>query len=240
MRLAWWVLLVVGVAPSGCSSGQTGSAECVTPISCACELFVGQVVARARFVEVDVANGVGTVELDEVRNPVVLGANPPPGFRVSGPFAAFALQRAKAVGGCEDARSAPPVVDQPVLVTFSRSEYDKLGCENCPEACDPGCLGTSDPPPLAAELWTLPWADAYDFGGTVVLSTEVSSLTSFFQCSQRFPAMVAPCDDTVTYEQGPFGCSTAVSRRPSSGWGGLVALALAAALLRRRVYRSTE
>jgi hypothetical protein len=225
MRLARWVLLVLGAVSGGCGSGQTGSADCARPTTCACQLLANQIVARAHFIDVDGEARTGTVELDEVLNETPLGANPSPGFRVSGSFLPFVVELAKTTSACEAVLVAPPVVDQPVLVTFSRDAYARLGCTNCPDGCDAGCVEALDPPPLEAEFWTLPWESSYDFAGTPVSPAEMSTLSNVSECEGRFPAAPVACNDTVTIEQGPFGCSVSTApRRAPLPWVGLAAL----------------
>jgi hypothetical protein len=174
-------------------------------------------------VELDEARGRATVELEQTLTSPSLGATPPVGQRVTGPFAVFNPKRATAPNGCEDTRAAPLVVDAQVLVTFPRMEYERVGCTNCPNGCDAACVPAPDPPPLESPFWVLPWADQYDFAGTALHSTELSTLSDYNECASRFPAPLTECNDTV----GPsFACTLAPGASPRA-WFGLVVLALA-------------
>jgi hypothetical protein len=228
MRFAWWVLPVVGLAGTACGSGQTGSAECPAQISCGCEFFVGRIAARGRVVEVDGASGRAVIELEETLGAMPFTAAPPPGQRVVGPFAVFQPSRAKAQDGCEDTRAAPLVVDEQVLVTLSRADYERVGCTNCPDGCDAGCVAVTEPPTLETSFWVLPWAPQYDFAGTVVSSTELSTVSQHGECVSRFPAPQKECIDHAVVD-GPFGACALAPGSSGRAWLGLVALALAGA-----------
>jgi hypothetical protein len=206
MRLAWWVFPLLGLGASACLSGQTGSADCIESISCGCEFFSNRDAARGRVIEVDEARGRAVIELEEILTSMPIGPALAAGQRVVGPFAVFNPARAMARLACEDTRAAPPVVEEQVLVTFNRWDYE-------------------------ISFWLLPWADQYDFAGTMLSTTELRTLSERDECASRFPPPPVECNDVVA---GPFGaCALAPAASPRA-WVGLVVMALAGVLRRLR------
>jgi hypothetical protein len=91
----------------------------------------------------------------------------------------------------------------------------------------------TSPPPLETTFWVLPWADQYDFAGTVLSASELSTAGEYGECVSRFPAPLGECDDVVTFE-GPFGACALTPGSSPRAWLGLVVLGLAGALRRFR------
>jgi hypothetical protein len=93
-------------------------------------------------------------------------------------------------------------------------------------------VAVTDPPLFETSFWVLPWAEQYDFGGTVLSSTELSTLSDVNSCVSRFQAPPVECNDVVVMD-GPLGCALAPGSSPRA-WLGLVVLALAGAFRRLR------
>jgi len=208
-----WVASVAGIALSSlglgaCSSGQTGSPDCVGPVSCVCDpLYGGGTLLR---VHAESA-GAGKLEavVDEVFAPSDRAPNAQLGDRVGGSVLA---ERP-----C--ARGAPSTlqVGAELLVLYS--------------------AGVSRDPtqPRSAALldgvfsFAIPWADTLSFGdSTQLASAELSVLFTPESCLERFPADPAPpCNDT------PASAACSAAPRESGGGPGWFALLFGLGLLVR-------
>jgi len=212
MRFGWVVL--VAVALGGCLSGQTGSPDCVGPVSCICDPLYGAGTLMRVHVEV-VESGRLEAVVDEVFL-TVYGATSPvvAGDRVGGALSAT----------LPCAGDGYPSVDvgSELFVLYSP------GYEQGASRLLDGVFS-----------WAVPWADTLSFGDSVELaSSEVAVLSTPESCQERFPPKPAPpCHDTQT----GVACSAAVGPKDGAGnaaW--LLGLSLVFASFRRRGRRGAR
>lgn len=248
------VALLAGVV--GCSSGQTGSPECVETYSCVCSrLNGGGAVARAR---VDsYGDGMLAVEvIDVVKPKESTAANP------------YELEPGERLGGVlmETTPCAPSVAelkpDTQLLVSYDSAragDVDNCGpfqqcaesrCQNlnsmlleeCWQTCMTDTAATCDELRQAGLLdgvfnWAVPWGEQLDFGdGHRLASSEVSVLSDYQSCIERFPPPEPPpCNDS----SGGLSCSAIGPRNdattgPRAALSVLLGAGTAWLLIRRR------
>jgi hypothetical protein len=210
MRFAW-LALALGFALScplgGCLSGQTGSPECVGPVSCLCDpLYSAGTLLRVHVERVEAGKLEAVV--DEVfpshygDNGVVAGDRVAGSVTAEQPCAQDAAPNAQ-VGG-------------ELFVLFSPGYPPEGGATLLDGVFS----------------WAIPWAETLSFGGSFELaSVEVAVLSSPESCRERFPpAPAPPCNDTQT----GMACSAAPASSAGGGGYGALLLGLTALLLGAR------
>lgn len=246
--------LMTALALAGCTSGQTGSPDCVGPTACLCDTLYtagtllrvhvessesGRLVAAVDSVFWTVSSDVTWLEVGDRIGGALTGQQP-----------------------CRDEAVAPPARESDLLVLFSPGNTagfpncdDDLACverdcrdleepelSDCWAACDSETEQICSEHRRAALLdgvftFAVPWSEPLDFGGDKQLTqTDLELLRSPETCFERFPAApAAPCNDVVTDD-----CSvarplaTTPPSAPSATWLGLLALAALARRVPRR------
>jgi len=199
------VILAIGFALScplgGCLSGQTGSPDCVGPVSCICDPLYGAGTLLRVHVESVEARKLEAV-VDEVFSTVYGASHVAAGDRVAGSLLAEQP--------C--ARDAAPTVQVggELFVLYS-----------------PGFTEGQAMLLDGVFSWAVPWADTLAFGASTELSsTEISVLATPESCQERFPPTPAPpCNDTQT------GLACSATPGSGEGGVGPTALLLGLAML---------
>lgn len=248
-RSSIW-LVVIALASAACSSGQTGSPDCVGAQSCVCDpLYGAGTLLRVQPSAVEA--GQLRADVEEVFAPEGVVPAAAVGDRVGG---SLAVERPCAPSDPSDLK-----VGTELLVLYSAGFSD--GYPNCPElqkcqssecaampeAARPACWAnceqsTYDSCQSQREralldgyfAWAVPFEDPLDFGGEHRLSpSELSVLQTPESCYQRFPAPPAPpCEDT----RSGLSCRAA----PPARGVGEGALSAALALLVLAAFRRRE
>jgi hypothetical protein len=248
------VALLAGVV--GCSSGQTGSPDCVGTDACVCDpLSAGGAVARVR---VDsYGEGMLAVEVIEVVKPrESTGANQ------------YQLEPGERLGGLvmETTPCAPsgaePIPDTELLVSYDSlraGDVDNCGpfqhcaesrcqglnsmlLEECWQTCMTDTAATCDELRQAGLLdglfnWAVPWGEQLDFGDGLRLgSSEVGVLADYQSCIERFPApQPPPCNDTSSgLSCSAIGPRNDATNAPRAALSVLLGAGAAWLLIRRR------
>jgi len=202
-------MLALGL--TGCSSGQTGSADCAGPSSCVCDSGAGGSLLRVQITQADAEHLEVTVV-----EPLSLGqfvseaerAQLAPGAAIAG-----ALVRTRPCSiGLNVGLPAEFTAGSELLVDFSVGDT----------AAD-GAFG-----------FAVPWQNTLEFGmGHSLPSADVSVLFDVNTCLDRFPANpVPPCDDTVSGF-----CAQAPLQQSHRSAGLLAAFAAASIVFGRRHQR---
>jgi hypothetical protein len=241
----------VSLATLGCSSGQTGSPDCIGPTSCICDpLYSGGKLVRVRAERVESGRLEGTVQQTFT----------------SSYGAASDVMEGDRIGGSQSTeqpcnRGAGRTIRAGTELLVLYGEGRNGGYPNCPDfpACASAeCVGLEEQAlsdcwatcetrteEVCAQhrnaalldghfLWAMPWQDPLDFGDSNRLSTsELDVLSSPEACLERFPADPAPpCGETSNQPR----CIAAPPRTDSSGsvaWLLLSAGLLLSSVLRR-------
>lgn len=206
-------------ASSACTSGQTGSPECLGPSACLCDsLYAGGTLLRVRVERFESDELAAVVEQTFPRT------DEAPGLIVEGDRVGGTSWRQQP---CAPEAAATSLSPGATLLAYYV----------------PGSAGDGSAEQRAAALldgyfdWAVAWQDPLDFGDSTLLSrSELGLLDSREACLERFPATPAPpCNDS----QGSPQCSMA---RPPAvtgarGSGLLLLAAIATALARRVTFR---
>ena len=241
---------LLAIVLGGCFSGQTGSPECVEPISCLCDpLYAPGPLLRVHGESAD-ENGRLVAVVDEVfsLHPTDIQV----GERVGGAI----LQQKP----CNLEYQGDPLVGAELFVMFSPGNqggypncnaFSSCAAANCEGLAEPAvtdcwntCSGqvevTCEADRQAALLdgafsWVVPWADTLDFGDAWgehrLAATDMAVLENVNTCLARFPAAAAPCQDSSS---GPCTISApSPERRDGEAWAGIAALLGMAAFVRR-------
>jgi len=241
---------------SGCVSGQTGSPDCVGPVSCLCDpLYAPGPLLRVHGESAD-GSGHLVAVVDQVfsLHPTDIQV----GDRVGG-----SIMREKS---CDPGYHESTLVGADLFIMFFRgndggypncSAFQACASQNCeglPEPKLSDCWSTCSTQTEAtceaarraslldgAFSWVIPWGDTLDFGDPVhrFSSADLSALENVNTCLARFPADPAPpCHDTN--DQVTCTIRTAVPEAHGPyGWPGLLAFLGVVAALRRRRKRTS-
>lgn len=240
MKAAGWCLLLCGFVAPACSSGQTGSAGCIYPVSCVCGSLSGAYLARATVSEV--GKSEITLVVDEVLNPSAQFDERDLQRKIVGPY--YSVTQPCGI----DAPSYYAGVGASVFVSFAPETYLRLscaaysGCESrcssntyvdlqlCRDDCARACVPDRSSDTILAAPLVLPWADPLDFGplGSVSMADAVA-LTDVITCFDRFPPPPLQCDDDTPPSDAGCGACGLGARGPSPRDGWLLVLLSAAA-----------
>lgn len=236
--------LTTALALGGCTSGQTGSPDCVGPTACLCDTLYtagtlmrvhvdssesGRLVAAVDSVFWTVGSDVTWIEVGDRVGGVLTGQQP-----------------------CRDEAVAPPARESDLLVLYSPGSTagfpncnDNLACierdcrdleepelTDCWAACDSQTEQICSEHRSAALLdgvftFAVPWSEPLDFGGDKQLTqTDLEVLKTPEACLERFPTGPAPpCNDV---QAGPCSIARPLPATPSvhsAVWLGVLALA---------------
>ena len=232
----------------GCSSGQTGSPDCIGSTSCVCEpLLSWGILLRVRVEQATEADLVAPVE--SVVSPAEVALDLAEGDHVGGVVAAWQPCASDAV--------VPAAGDE--LLVFYQPAADYPSCEAYQSCMAANCTGLPDEEladcwttceNLTAETcterrnttlldgtfaWAIPWTDPLPFGDERTLPrSELETLFDYPTCRERFPPDPAPpCDDVVEGQS----CSMAPARSTSAQ---ALSLLTALAWLGRRRRRASR
>jgi len=251
MHSARLFLLAFGLALGGCSSGQTGSPDCVGPEACVCDpLYGAGTLLRVHVERVDAGKLEAVV--DEVFAPLQNAHNAEVGDRVGG--SVLAEQPC-----ARDAASSISVGSELLVLYSAGFTHDYPNCSTFQDCATADCANLTEPALSdcwnacdgktsefcakqrgAALLdgvfsWAIPWSDTLSFGAARELpSSEISVLYSHESCVERFPADPAPpCNDVV---MGHCSTTPRQSAHGVSSWALLLGLMLVGGV-RREVRR---
>jgi hypothetical protein len=260
MRASFAILLSACAAALGlgaCSSGQTGSPDCMGPVWCICDpLYGGGTLLRVRAERFE-SGKLEAVVQEIFESPGVAFSQLVEGDRVGGslggeqPCASGAASSIE-VGSEQLVLYSPGTLGNypncsavPGCIIQECSGLEDQALTDCTTTCEASTQQTCADWRSTALLdgyfsWVVLWQDPLDFGGSQQLSTsELDVLRSVEACQEHFPqAPAPPCEDVTST---PLRCAAAPLNTDSSSgsWPFIVAgLALTSLLRRGRRARS--
>jgi hypothetical protein len=252
MRFSHLASLAVPLALAGCTSGQTGSPDCVGATECLCDTLytagtllrvhvdsaeAGHLVAAVDSVFWTVYSDVTWVEVGDRVGGALTGQVPCAGEAVAVParesdlLVLFSPGNAAGFPNCEEFFAC---------AERDCSELAEPALTDCWAACDSETEQVCSEHRSAALLdgvftFAVPWSEPLDFGGDRRLTqTELEVLKTPEACLERFPAdPPPPCNDV---QVGP--CSVARPAPATSLAAAMLGLAVLALTAARRLLRS--